>query len=281
MKITIVGGAGAMGRFFSKLLAEEFDVVIYDTGKGAKETAEKLGITFGENLEKEVGESDAVLISVPIDVAADVIKMVSRKMKKGSLLMDITSIKREPVEAMRLAEGIEAVGLHPMFGPTATSLRGQRILVIPVREGKWFPRIKRFFQKKGAILQLVSAEEHDSLMAVIQGLTHFSHLALAFTYKKLGFDLEEARKYASPSFNILLDFVGRTLAQPPHLYFMIQSALDERVHEIFIQQCSELSRILKDKERFSREFSEAKVHFKKTEEALRKSDEIIQKYITS
>ena len=79
------------------------------------------------DLEINYSESDIVIVSVPINVTEETIAEIAPKMKAGSLLMDFTSIKVKPVEAMRkfAPSDVEILGTHPMFGPT-----------IPLSEGR-------------------------------------------------------------------------------------------------------------------------------------------------
>ena len=43
------------------------------------------------------------------------------------------------------------------------------------------------------------------MMSIVQGLTHFSYIAIAATIEKLGIDIKESRKFASPVYSLMLD----------------------------------------------------------------------------
>ncbi|MDI6639591.1 MAG: hypothetical protein QMD78_02075, partial [Methanocellales archaeon] len=84
--------------------------------------------------------------------------------------------------------------------------------------------------------------------------------------------------FMSPVYEIMVDFVGRILAQNPHLYAMIQASPDvERVHDAFIAQCLELSESAEsgETEKFVRSMRNAASHFGDTESALRRSDKLV------
>lgn len=106
------------------------------------------------DLEKAVPESDIVIVSVPINVTEETIAEFAPKMKAGSLLMDFTSIKVKPVEAMKkfAPSDVEILGTHPMFGPTIPTIRGQTVILVPVkgRSEKWFPVMRELLRKGGA-----------------------------------------------------------------------------------------------------------------------------------
>jgi prephenate dehydrogenase len=111
------------------------------------------------------------------------------------------------------------VGLHPMFGPTVSSLKSQTIIVCPARvEEHLLHRLMGIFRAEGARCTLASPEEHDRMMAVVQGLTHYVTLCMADSIRRLGMDLEATREFTSPVYQIELSLIGRLLSQDPDLY---------------------------------------------------------------
>ena len=182
MKILIIGGTGETGQWFAKFYKKHgFDVVIWGINK-KKDVAEDLCVVFADDLDKEIKSSDIVMISVPINITGKMISNIAPKMSQGSLLMDITSIKTGPMEAMikYAPHNVEILGSHPMFGPSIPDIRGQIVIFTPVngRSSKWFPVIKSLYEDNGAHIEILDAKEHDRMMAVVQGLTHFACIAL-------------------------------------------------------------------------------------------------------
>lgn len=286
-KVLIIGGAGDMGQWFARALKRrDYAVSIADIDPQAQEVAGELGIGFVEDVTKAVVDFDIVLISVPINVTEEVIGKVAPHMRPGSLLMDVTSVKKGPMKAMRKApKGVEIIGTHPMFGPTVSEPLGQTVILVTV-EGRcenWLPKIVALFEDNGAHVEFLSAEEHDQMMAVIQGLTHFAYIAVGATMDALEFDLSKSRRFMSPVYEVMVDFVGRILAQNPHLYAMIQASPDvKKVHDAFITQCLELSKSAEfgETEKFVRLMRNAASHFGDTESALRRSDKLVNAKIT-
>ncbi|MHC1636183.1 MAG: prephenate dehydrogenase/arogenate dehydrogenase family protein [Candidatus Methanospirareceae archaeon] len=278
-----------MGRWFSRFFKENgLDVRIVDKAERTEEVAREMGVEFlnidvlkeGEDLKKVV-DTDILLISVPIDITAEVIERIGPLMRKNSLLMDITSVKRIPMEAMeRSTRGdVEVLGTHPLFGPTARSIRGQTIVFVPLRRGHLFEFIYDIFKRNGARVEFLDAAEHDRIMAIVQGLPHFILISLAVTLKNLSIDVEASRKYMSPTYDIITDFMGRILHQDPHLYTMIQMNLDmKEAHEAFLTTVKRLYELIQDKdiEGFMKEIKEAKSNFGDTERAMKNSDRLIE-----
>ena len=283
IKVLILGGTGEMGQWFTRFFKEKkYEVTVW--GKGGKiEIAKKLEVPFATNLETEIPQNDIVIVSVPINVTEETIREVAPKMKPGSLLMDFTSIKTKPIEAMKkfAPPDVEILGTHPMFGPSIRTLRGQTVILVPVkgRSEKWFPLIKELFEESGAHVEITTAEEHDRLVSIVQGLTHFAYISIGTTIDRLDFDVKKSRKFVSPVYDIMLDFVGRILGQNPYLYALIQMENPGvlEVHKAFIKECEELSGLVQahDEEGFVRKMKAAAQKYGDTAHALRKSDKLI------
>lgn len=293
MLVTIIGGAGAMGGWFAKFFKQNgADVRIVDRSAKTPEIASSLGVDFmhvdilsqhcPSDITEDITDTDVLIISVPIDITCNVIEAVGKRMKDGTLLMDLTSVKREPVRKMLecTKDNVEILSIHPMFGPTAKSIRNQTVIFIEIsgRRGKLCDEIENIFERKGARIVFMSADEHDRTMAVIQGLSHFVLLSYGITLQNLNFNVEHAREM-SPLYEIFTDFVGRILHQDPELYANIQMNLDmKEIHEKFIAAAKMLSSSVlnKDEEKFKNIFLNARKHFGNTEKALKESDEIIE-----
>jgi prephenate dehydrogenase len=286
-KVLILGGTGEMGQWFTRFFKERgHEVTVW--GKGGKvEVARKLDVPFASDLEAAIPENDIVIVSVPINVTEETIADVAPKMKTGSLLMDFTSTKVRSVEAMKkfAPGGVEIIGTHPMFGPTISTIKGQTVILVPVkgRSEKWFPVIRQLFEENGAHVEITTAAEHDRLVSVVQGLTHFAYITIGTTIDRLDFDIKKSRKFVSPVYSIMLDFVGRILGQNPYLYALIQMENPgvPEVHEAFIKECEELSSLVRahDEEGFVKKMKDAARKYDDTAHALRRSDKLINSRI--
>jgi prephenate dehydrogenase len=296
MKVTIIGGAGGMGRWFAGFFKENgVEVRIVDKSEHTEEIATQIGVQFlntdilklieGEVERKdEIVDTDVLLISVPIDITGRVIERLGLKMHDDSLLMDITSVKKMPIEMMDrfTNKGVEILGTHPLFGPTAKSMQGQTIVFVPSRKGPLYERMYGMFERNGARIEVLTAEEHDEIMSVILGLTHFILLSFGITLKNLDFDVERSRKFMSPMYEIIMDFVGRLLHQDPHLYAMIQTNFEMgKIQESFLTVANRLYELVSagKVDEFMEEMREAKRHFGDTERAMVDSDRVIEEKI--
>lgn len=296
MRITILGGAGGMGGWFASFFKDNgCNVRIVDINDKTEATANELGVEFSNidlltvgagRLKKTFADADIVLISVPIDVTEQVIERVGPELDTGSLLMDVTSVKKAPVAMMEkcTSEGVEVLGTHPLFGPYTKSLRGMPIIFVPVRKGPLYEQIYEIFEQNGAKIEFLTADAHDEIMAVIQGLSHFILFSFGITLKNLDFDIEVARKFMGPMYSILMNFIGRLLHQDPRLYTQIQTNFEmHTIHEAFLSTANKLSELVSvgNVDEIIEELQAAKKHFGDTDRAMRDSDRIIKEKINS
>lgn len=202
----IIGGTGQMGRFFAGVFkAAGWETIV--SGRATPLT------------NRDVAETaDVVMVSVPIRTTVAVIREVAPLLSEEQVLCDLTSLKVEPVREM-LASRAEVIGLHPMFGPGAASLQGQTIVATPARcSPETLDGLLSVFRDQGATITLSTPEDHDRMMAVIQGLTHFGTLAKAEAIRRTGADVGETLTFTSPVYRIEMGLVGRLLAQDAGLY---------------------------------------------------------------
>jgi len=287
-KISIIGGYGGMGAFFAKLFKEEsFDVIISGPSeiKGEK-VAKELNVKYLKDNRKAVKGADIVMISVPINATLKVIKEVAPHIRKDGLLMDVTSVKEEPCKAMKefSSKEVEIIGTHPVFSHRVGTLDGQVFVLTPVRGRKWLKWLKEFLGKHKARIYESTPVEHDRIMAVVQGLTHFTYISIGKTLQELDLNVKESRKFSSPIYELMLDIVGRIIGQNPELYASIQmqNLRVLEVHKAFLKTAHEFNQTVKDRDerRFIQMMSQAAKHFGDVDSAMGRSDKAIYSLIS-
>ena len=283
MKIGIIGGTRGLGRTIAWYLKDfNFDVTV--TGRDAivgKQVSEELGIKYSNDNKKIVQNSDIVIVSVPISSTESVIEELAPFMKKGSLMMDVTSVKEGPSKKMQecLNEGVEFIPTHPVFGPRTTDLRGQIIVLTPIEKGEWYPKVYKFLEDKGMKIVETTADHHDDMMGIVQVLTHFSYISTASAIEKLKVDIRDTENYESPIYNLMIDTIARIVSQNPYLTYSIQheNKRGEKIRQALFDSMSELKDALtnEDEEEFVEIALKATKHMGDIQAALGRSDKAI------
>ena len=283
MKIGIIGGTRGLGKTIAWYLKDfNFDVTI--TGRDAivgNQVSKELGIKYSKNNKKIVQNSDIVIVSVPISSAESVIEELAPFMKKGSLMMDVTSVKEGPSKKMQecLNDGVEFIPTHPVFGPRTTVLKGQIIVLTPLKKGKWYPRVYKFLEDLGMRIVETSPEHHDDMMGVVQVLTHFSYISTASAIERLKIDIKDTENYESPIYNLMIDTIARIVSQNPYLTYSIQheNKKGEKIRQALFDSMAELKDALtkEDEDEFIDIALKATKHMGDIQAALGRSDKAI------
>jgi prephenate dehydrogenase len=204
--IGIIGGTGGIGKWFAAFFAAE-GYPVHVTGRST-----------GMPLPELAKRCPVVIVSVPIAATAETIRRVGPHLPEGSLLMDLTSLKDEPVRAMLAASRAEVVGCHPLFGPNCPSLAGENIILCPGRGERWLKRIERLFTKGGARVTVTTPAEHDRMMALVQGLTHLETILMGLTLRDSGVEASALDPFSTPVFRTKRAIIDKVFGARPELY---------------------------------------------------------------
>lgn len=271
-RVAVIGGEGQMGTLLARMFRElGHEVAIAD-------------VATALTPQQAAASADVVVISVPIQITTQVIEQLGPYVRKDALLMDVTSVKQAPVEAMLRATEANVVGTHPMFGPGVHTLQGQRIVLCRGRGEAWFAWLAQMMDMRGLTVTEATAEEHDRAMGLVQVLTHFQTQVLGWALSRSGVSLEESRRFTSPAYLMELYVAARHFAQDPLLYGPIEmlNPGTKTVTSAFLSAANELSEILasRDQARFDRMFDEVREYFGGfTAEAVEQSSFLIDRLI--
>jgi len=271
--IAFIGGNGGMGKLLSKMFKDFGHVIIVSDVD-----------TPISNIEA-VQLADVVIICVPIEQTANVIREIGPHCKSESLLLDITSTKIAPIDAMLEHSTCSVIGTHPLFGPTIHSLQGQRIAIVPARDnGNWKEWICTILKGRGLSILETSAEEHDQAMSIVQVLTHQTTEVLGRTIQQLNVDIRKTLDFTSPIYLMELLMTARHFAQSADLYASIQMNNPQTSQILTALQNAgeELRDIInsKDRAKFQSLFQKVHKHFGDfSEQALEQSSFLIDRLV--
>lgn len=280
LRVAIIGGAGNMGRWFANfLLKDGKEVIITDRDeRKLLEAKRQPGIRVATNVEA-VKNADIILISVPIDNFSEVIEEICPYIRPEQVVIDITSIKVFPIETMHkhIKTGI-VLGVHPMFGPGARSIRNQNFALTPTNEGEsaLAQKVRKYLETKGARVALMTPQEHDEMMTIVLGLPHFIALVSADTLLNLD-KLEQMRTIAGTTYKVLLTLVEGVVSRDPEFYASLQMCLPKMTETVkLFQRSSKIWADLvknKDKQGFIRRMNSLRDKLEKEEPDLEKAYE--------
>jgi prephenate dehydrogenase len=228
--------------------------------------------------------ADVVVISVPIDRTEAVIAEIGPHVRRESLLMDVTSVKRQPVAAMLASTEASVVGTHPMFGPNVHTLQGQRVVLCRARGDAWADWLAHTMTSHGMLITETTPDHHDRVMSVVQVLTHFQTQVMGLTLARLGLPLEETLRFTSPVYLLELYTTARHFAQAPSLYGPIEmrNPRSTEVTAAFREAAGELAQVIArgDQDAFMTLFEEVRAFFGDfTREALDQSSYLIDRIV--
>ncbi|MFC2071889.1 prephenate dehydrogenase [Chloroflexota bacterium] len=284
MRVAIIGGSGKMGRWFANFLLKDGKEVII-TGRNEKkllEAKQQLGVEVSTSFEA-VRSADVVLISIPIDSFEKVVKQLQPYLHSEQVIIDITSIKVLPVEIMHkhIKTGL-VLGAHPMFGPGARDIINQNFVLTPTndKETALAGIIKQHLEERGARATLMTPHEHDEMMTVILGLSHFIAIVSADTL--LSFDnLKQMGTIGGSTYKVLLMLVESVLSEDPELYASLQMNLPKmtEIEELFQRSSKTWADIVKNRDRheFIRMMNALKDRLEKSDPDFRKAYENMYK----
>ena len=136
-------------------------------------------IINSDSLIGSILQADYVLLSTPTKKTPEIIRLISKEMKRGACLIDISSQKSKTANSLaKMPAKISPICVHPMFGPGAKSMKNQNVISIPIKDGKKeLTLAKSLFV--GANFVTIDSTEHDKKIALILGLTHLLNIAFA------------------------------------------------------------------------------------------------------
>ena len=254
MRVAIIGGSGRMGRWFASFLLKDGKEVVITGRNESKllDAKQELGVEVATNAEA-VKRADVILVSVPIDNFEPVVQELQPYINPKQVVIDITSIKVFPVEIMHkyIKTGL-TLGTHPMFGPGAKSMAKQNFILTPTNEEEraLAQRVREYLLVRGARVTLMTPQEHDEMMAVILGLSHFIAIVSADTLLSLG-GLKQRDTISGTTYKLLLTLVESVLSEDPDFYAALQMSLPNmtKIEELFQRSSKTWAELVESKDR--------------------------------
>ena len=273
--ITIVWWTDGFWKWLAGYILQHFSnqVEVTLTGRNIKkgeDIAQLFWCHFTNDNISAVKNADITIFATPIGFTYQCIKEISPHIKKWSVVADVTSIKESPKKAFHkyCDPSILILPTHPMFGPFVSNISEQIFVLTPeedVKNDTRYQFFKKHLEKWWASVIETSAQHHDTMMAIVQWLTHYNMFSVARCLQTLWIDIAESMQFMSPIYKIMVSSVWRYIDQNPWLYADIQmnNPIIQDVHESFMNASKEFHTIVKEKDTstFAQLITESKQHF--------------------
>lgn len=243
-----------MGRWFADFLQKDGqDVVI--SGRNEQKllrARQELGVEVASVVEA-VKSADVILLSVSIDSFEEVVAQISPFIQSSQTVIDITSTKVLPVETMhKYIKAGSVLGVHPMFGPGARGITNQNFVLTPTNEKEQAlaQKVREYLEARKARVTLMTPQEHDEVMTIVLGLSHYIAIVSADTL--LSSDrLKQMEAVGGITYKVLLTLVESVISEDPGLYASLQMNLPDitSIEKLFQEKAREWAELVGNKDR--------------------------------
>ena len=200
--ITVIGlgliGSSVIRAAQTQGLAKQ--ITAYDRDQAVRDCAKRIGLgdRVTDTLEEAVADADLVLMAVPVGAMASVAEAIAPALKQGAVIADTGSTKTSVIRdvAPHLPDHCQFLPSHPIAGTEysgpeagfATLFKDRYWIIIPDGVGdEAVSAFRQFLEGMGAIVEAMSAEYHDRVLAIT---SHLPHL-IAYTIVGTAFDFEQ------------------------------------------------------------------------------------------
>lgn len=174
----------------------------------------------GSSLAEVVTACDILMLAVPVESLAGTLAACAPLLRPEQLVIDVCSVKVEPEKQLATLVGGRArwVASHPLFGPVSLGRGEPRTVIVCPRVDATAvtDEAVEFYMALGCDPILVSAEEHDRVMA----RTHVLAFFVARALQDIG---ASTAPFAPPSFKSMAQVVSLVREDAGHLFTAIQT----------------------------------------------------------
>jgi prephenate dehydrogenase len=195
-----IAGLGLIGGSLALSLSEKPgapEIWGYDRRKGTVRMAREGGVLARACTETEIAACDIVVVCVPVIRSVELIRRIGKRMRPGTVLTDVGSVKAEIVRAGQtsVARGAEFVGGHPIAGTEnsgyaaadSSLFRGRTSIITPSggNSEAALRRVEAMWRRTGARVLRMNPETHDHVFAYVSHLPHAVAYALVHSVATL------------------------------------------------------------------------------------------------
>jgi prephenate dehydrogenase len=210
---TLVVGAGAMGRWLGRCLAEATDWGVAFADRDAAR-AESAATDLGARAVDLEGDERFDLVCIAVPISATEAAIAEHAPRAERAILDVSGVMAGPVRAMaEHAPDRERASLHPLFAPSSEP---GNLAVVVGSDGPVVERVRAVLAGRDNRLFETTPEEHDEAMRTVQARAHAAILAYALAAE----DVPE--RFHTPVSERLEAAAGTVTGNEPSVYAEIQ-----------------------------------------------------------
>jgi len=217
---TLVVGAGAMGRWTGRVVADALDAELFFLDRDPATAREAAAAVGGRAVESPGADTAGrqfalVCVAVPVPAAATAIERHGPRASEA--IIDVTGAMVDPVAAMAGLTGRERASLHPLFAPDSEP---GNVPVVVEQRGPTVETLLAALEERGNSVFETTPAEHDRAMETVQARTHAAVLAFALAAEPV------PERFHTPVSADLAALADRVTGGDHRVYGDIQAAFD-------------------------------------------------------
>ena len=232
----------------------------YDVNSRHRDIVSKMKIaTFVyDKIHDAIKDADLVILAVPVGSMKSVAISIASSLKESAIVTDTGSTKSSVINDVYpyIPKSINFIPSHPLAGTEysgpksgfSSLFENRYWLIVCDKETDQTKKLARFFKSLGSIVETVSAEYHDKILAITSHLPHLIAFTIVGTASDLESDLKnDVIKFSASGFR---DFT-RIAASDPIMWRDVFLNNSEAVLEMlqrFNEDLSDLQKAIRKKQ---------------------------------
>ena len=218
----------------------------------------KIATFVCDEIHDAVKEADLVILAVPVGSMKTVAISIASSLKENAIVTDTGSTKGSVINDVNpyIPKSVNFIPSHPLAGTEysgpksgfSSLFENRYWLIVCNKETDNTKKLAKFFKNLGAIVETVSAEYHDKILAITSHLPHLIAYTIVGTASDLEADLKnDVIKFSASGFR---DFT-RIAASDPIMWRDVFLNNSEAVLEMlqrFNEDLSDLQKAIRKKQ---------------------------------
>ena len=236
--IGIIGGRGRMGRLMARLL------------EGAGRQVRTFDLADGPVDWRAAAGCRVLILAVPLPAMEQTCASLAPHLGLDHVVLDIGSVKEQPLRLMMEHFPGQVIGGHPLFGPRIDSFKDHLFFLCPGRPGPALGWFKDLLAGQGLRPVEIDPAQHDLLMARVQILRHMLLFSFGLALQTGQPGSPPGPEESGPWFNTLVEMLDRQIDLGPelHAHLAVHNPHTRQMAEAFSSSAQAIARAYSSKD---------------------------------